>query len=98
MKKSAFRTDINGLRAWAVFTVVLYHFGLPGFQGGFFGVDIFFVISGFLMAGIILREIDTGKFSLINFYLARARRIWPALIVLVIAVLISGWILLNVDE
>ena len=53
-----FRTDINGLRAWAVMAVVLYHFGVPGFQGGFVGVDIFFVISGFLMTGIIVKPVE----------------------------------------
>lgn len=49
----SFRRDINGLRAWAVMAVVFYHFGVPGFQGGFVGVDVFFVISGFLMTGIV---------------------------------------------
>jgi peptidoglycan/LPS O-acetylase OafA/YrhL len=53
-----FRTDINGLRAWAVVAVVCFHFGIPGFSGGFVGVDIFFAISGFLMTGIILRGLE----------------------------------------
>ncbi|MGY2436759.1 acyltransferase family protein, partial [Escherichia coli] len=52
MAQKAFRHDINGLRAWAVVAVVLYHFGVPGFTGGFVGVDVFFVISGFLMTSI----------------------------------------------
>jgi peptidoglycan/LPS O-acetylase OafA/YrhL len=55
MIKKAFRDDINGLRAWAVISVILFHFGVPGFSGGFVGVDIFFVISGFLMTGIIFQ-------------------------------------------
>lgn len=54
MTQAGFRSDINGLRAWAVVAVVLYHFGVPGFGGGFAGVDVFFVISGFLMAGIVV--------------------------------------------
>ncbi|MGL5335898.1 MAG: acyltransferase family protein, partial [Enterovibrio sp.] len=78
----AFRHDINGLRAWAVVAVVLYHFGVPGFAGGFIGVDVFFVISGFLMTGIIVTGLEQNNFSLADFYLARARRIIPALVVL----------------
>ena len=58
----AFRYDINGLRAWAVVAVVLYHFGVPGFAGGFVGVDVFFVISGFLMTGIIISGLERGNF------------------------------------
>lgn len=59
MSKTAdgFRRDINGLRAWAVVAVVLFHFGVPDFDGGFVGVDVFFVISGFLMTGIILNKL-----------------------------------------
>lgn len=72
-----FRKDINGLRAWAVAAVVLYHFGVPGFGGGFVGVDIFFVISGFLMTGIIVKGLSEGRFSLWRFYMSRARRILP---------------------
>lgn len=68
-----FRHDINGLRAWAVIAVVLFHFGVPGFVGGFVGVDVFFVISGFLMTQIIVSGIESGNFSLWRFYLARAR-------------------------
>ena len=89
-----FRTDINGLRAWAVMAVVLYHFGVPGFQGGFVGVDIFFVISGFLMTGIIVKGISRGSFSFIGFYLARAKRIIPALLAVCITLLTLGWFFL----
>src|SRR5690554_5684485 len=78
MPKPAFRYDINGLRAYAVVAVLLFHFQLPGFGAGFFGVDMFFVISGFLMTGIILRGLEQGNFSLQQFYLARLRRIVPA--------------------
>ena len=93
-----FRGDINGLRAWAVVAVILYHFGVPGFGGGFVGVDVFFVISGFLMTGIVVGSLERGKFSLLAFYLARARRILPALIVLCAVLLALGWwVLLPVD-
>lgn len=97
-KNPGFRSDINGLRAIAVIAVVLYHFGVKGFSGGFAGVDIFFVISGFLMTGIIFQQTNAGKFSLIGFYLSRAKRIIPALIVLCIALLIGGWFLLIPSE
>lgn len=90
LQSKDFRQDINGLRAWAVMAVVLYHFAVPGFSGGFAGVDVFFVISGFLMAGIVVGGINRGNFSLLNFYMARARRIIPALWVVVLVVLIIG--------
>ncbi len=92
--EAGFRLDINGLRAWAVVAVVLFHFGVPGFSGGFVGVDVFFVISGFLMAGIVTGGIERGRFSLPGFYMARARRIVPALAVAVVAVLVVGWFIL----
>ena len=91
---SAFRSDINGLRAWALVAVVLYHFGVPGFGGGFVGVDVFFAISGFLMTGIVVRGLARGDFSLLDFYLARARRIVPALAALCALLLAAGWSLL----
>ncbi|EMH5180801.1 acyltransferase family protein [Serratia marcescens] len=90
-----FRHDINGLRAWAVIAVVLFHFGVPGFVGGFVGVDVFFVISGFLMTQIIVSGIENGNFSLWRFYLARARRIIPALLALSFTLLILGWFFLT---
>jgi peptidoglycan/LPS O-acetylase OafA/YrhL len=75
-----FRNEIAGLRAVAVISVVLFHLKVGGFQGGFVGVDVFFVISGYLITRNILRDLSTDRFSLIHFYAGRARRILPALI------------------
>ncbi|AKX50712.1 acyltransferase family protein [Thiopseudomonas alkaliphila] len=97
--QSNFRYDINGLRALAVLAVVLFHFHVPGFSGGFVGVDIFFVISGFLMTGIIVRGLSSEQgFRLFDFYIARARRIIPALLTLCIILLTAGWLLLAPDD
>ena len=74
-----FRPDIEGLRAVAVLAVVLFHFDVPGVGGGFIGVDVFFVISGFLITGLLWREVSTaGTVRLRRFYGARARRLLPA--------------------
>jgi len=89
-----FRNDINGLRAWAVTVVILYHLGVPGFGGGFVGVDVFFVISGFLMTGIVIKGLERGFFSVLGFYMARARRILPALLALCAVLLLLGWFIL----
>jgi peptidoglycan/LPS O-acetylase OafA/YrhL len=87
-----YRPDIDGLRAIAVMLVVNFH-GFPqAMPGGFIGVDIFFVISGFLITGIIARELSEQRFSLIAFYVRRIRRIFPALIVVLSAVLVLGWL------
>lgn len=94
MNYVAYRRDIDGLRAVAVIAVVLFHFGIPGFAGGFVGVDVFFVISGYLITSIICRERASGHFSFMEFWLRRARRILPALVVMVVACLIAGWFLL----
>ncbi len=77
-----YRPDIDGLRAVAVLSVVLYHAGLPQMPGGFVGVDIFFVISGYLITRIIAREIADNRFSIVTFYERRTRRIFPALFVM----------------
>ena len=74
-----YRSEIDGLRALAVLPVIFFHAGIDFFKGGYIGVDIFFVISGYLITSIILREINQGKFSILNFYERRARRILPAL-------------------
>ncbi|MCV9880299.1 acyltransferase family protein [Brenneria izbisi] len=91
IKIKEFRNDINGLRAWAVIFVVLYHFNITGFSGGFIGVDVFFVISGFLMTKIIVSGFEKESFSFILFYLSRLIRILPALFSLCIFLLIIGW-------
>ena len=93
-QKKHFRKDINGLRAYAVLVVVLYHFGVLGFSGGFVGVDIFFVISGFLMTKIIYSGLNKENFSLLQFYYSRAKRIIPTLIILCLTLLSIGWYLL----
>lgn len=89
-----FRSDINGLRALAVALVVLFHFGVTGFGGGYAGVDIFFVISGYLMTGIIVSRGDQPNF-IWKFYLSRAKRIFPALFVLVAVTTVACWWILN---
>ena len=74
-----YRREIDGLRAVAVLPVIFFHSGSEWFKGGFVGVDIFFVISGYLITSIILAEKEAGKFTLLTFYERRARRILPAL-------------------
>ena len=88
-----YRRDVDGLRSVAILPVLLFHAHVPGFSGGYVGVDIFFVISGFLITGIIAREIDAGRFSILRFYERRFRRIVPALSAMVLAVLAaSAWL------
>lgn len=93
-----FRTDINGLRAYAVMLVILYHFGFSSVSGGFLGVDVFFVISGYLMTGIILTRLNKQNFSLLGFYAARCRRIIPPLMVLCLILMLVGYFLMPPDE
>lgn len=82
-----YRPDIDGLRAVAILPVLFYHSGLGLFSGGYIGVDVFFVISGFLITTIIAREIEAGRFSILDFYERRARRILPALMIMLAFVL-----------
>lgn len=89
-----YRQDIDGLRAIAVLAVVLYHYGIGGFQGGFVGVDVFFVISGYLITGIIHKEIGRSQFTFTGFYERRIRRIFPALFAMMLTTLIVGTALL----
>jgi peptidoglycan/LPS O-acetylase OafA/YrhL len=93
------RNDIDGLRALAVGSVVLYHCGFGRFfPGGFVGVDVFFVISGYLITGIVQKDIDNGRFSIVEFYNRRIRRIFPALMVVYAAVLAASFLLLMPSE
>jgi peptidoglycan/LPS O-acetylase OafA/YrhL len=93
-----YRPDIDGLRALAVLSVVLFH-GFPNaLRGGFAGVDVFFVISGFLISTIIFQNLDRGSFSIGDFYVRRIRRIFPALALVLFSVLIFGWLCLFPDE
>src|ERR1700731_5232124 len=87
-----YRPDIDGLRAIAVMLVMNFHAFPEAMPGGFIGVDIFFVISGFLITGIIARELEQKRFSLLAFYQRRIRRIFPALIVVLCTTLVLGWL------
>ncbi len=94
MSATKYRADIDGLRALAIVPVVLYHYGIPGVTGGFVGVDVFFVISGYLITGIIAAEIRGGTFTLAGFYERRVRRIFPALLVVALATFAIGTVIL----
>lgn len=93
-----YRPEIDGLRAVAVIAVILFHAKFPLFRGGYIGVDIFFVISGFVITISILKDLDSNRFRLSDFYERRARRILPALIVTSVITVIAGWILMNPIE
>ncbi|NCC02528.1 MAG: acyltransferase [Proteobacteria bacterium] len=92
-QQSFYRPDIDGLRAIAVIFVIIFHAFPSLIPGGFIGVDIFFVISGFLISGLLYKEIQKGGISLRDFYARRIRRIFPALISVLIFTLIVGWFL-----
>ena len=89
-----YRQEIDGLRAFAVLPVILFHCGFSLFSGGYVGVDIFFVISGYLITGVILDDIEKERFSIVDFYERRIRRILPALFFVVLACLPFAWFLL----
>jgi len=93
-----YRPEIDGLRAIAVIPVILFHFNNELLPGGFIGVDVFFVISGFLITSIILKEYKGGTFSFTGFWLRRIRRILPALIVMVLTTLVVGTIFLYAPD
>jgi len=87
-----YRTEIDGLRALAVVPVILFHAGFELFSGGFVGVDVFFVISGYLITTIIIEDIDNKRFSIVNFYERRARRILPALFFVMLVCIPFAWV------
>lgn len=93
-----YRREVDGLRAVAVLPVVLFHAGFEAFSGGFVGVDIFFVISGYLITSVILAEKEAGTFTLADFYERRARRILPALFLVMLACLPFAWTLLSPSD
>lgn len=94
MTSLAYRPDIDGLRAIAVLAVVINHLNPHWLPGGYVGVDIFFVISGYLITRIILTEVAAGQFTLARFYERRVRRIIPALFVMLLSVLVAGWFIM----
>src|SRR5450631_1754729 len=93
-----YRSDIDGLRAVAVIPVVLFHAGISQISGGFVGVDVFFVISGYLITGLILDDIAQDRFSIASFYERRARRILPALFVVLLVASVATCVLLMPDS
>ncbi|MBT3220985.1 MAG: acyltransferase, partial [Proteobacteria bacterium] len=90
VRADSYRPDIDGLRALAVVAVILYHLGLDEFGGGFTGVDVFFVISGFLITRLVRSAVNRGNFSFATFYLRRARRLFPALAVALTGTFVLG--------
>lgn len=93
-----YRPEIDGLRALAVAAVILFHAGVSGFSGGFVGVDVFFVISGYLITSLIAKDIEAGTFSLAAFYERRARRILPALFVVLLCCMPFAWMWMSAGE
>ena len=94
-----FRGDIQGLRAVAVLSVLVFHAGVTALPGGFVGVDVFFVISGFLITGLLLKEVDrTGRVGLAEFYARRARRILPAALAVIVLTVAAGLLVYPVSE
>lgn len=93
-----YRPEIDGLRAIAVLSVILFHAGFKSFSGGFVGVDVFFVISGFLITTILIKDQERGGISIIKFYQRRAKRIMPALFVVILATMPLAWVFLPPEE
>jgi peptidoglycan/LPS O-acetylase OafA/YrhL len=93
-----YRREIDGLRALAVIPVIFFHGGFSAFSGGFVGVDVFFVISGYLITSIILADLDASQFSLVRFYERRARRILPALFLVMVTTSVFGYSWMMPDE
>jgi peptidoglycan/LPS O-acetylase OafA/YrhL len=93
-----YQTGIDAIRAIAIIAVLGYHGEMPGFGGGFVGVDVFFVISGYLMTSRILHDVQESNFSFVNYFERRLRRLIPALLLLVLAVLVVGSIVMFPDD
>jgi len=93
-----YRAEIDGLRALAVLPVILFHAGFESFSGGYVGVDVFFVISGYLIASIIISDLANNKFSIVNFYERRARRLLPALFFVLATCLPFAWLWLSPND
>ncbi|MDR6380110.1 peptidoglycan/LPS O-acetylase OafA/YrhL [Paraburkholderia caribensis] len=93
-----YRPDIDGLRAIAVVSVVIFHAFPATLAGGFAGVDIFFAISGYLISQHIIETLDQGRFSIVDFYARRIKRIYPALMIVLVATLAAGFVLMTSGE
>ena len=98
ISRSKYRSDVDGLRAIAVLSVIGFHAFPQIIQGGFIGVDIFFVISGFLISTVIFDGLNKSTFTFADFYSRRIRRIFPALLVVLMAVFAFGWFALMAEE
>jgi len=96
--RSTYRPDIDGLRAFAIISVVLFHAFPESITGGFVGVDVFFVISGYLISSIIFKSCEAGSFGYVDFYIRRIKRIFPALSVVLLSCMLVGWRVLLPDE
>src|ERR1044071_6767179 len=94
LSQSDYRRDIDGLRAVAVLAVLAFHAFPQILPGGFVGVDVFFVISGYLISGILFSDLQRGQFTYREFYVRRIRRIFPALALVLAACLVFGWLVL----
>lgn len=94
MVQSKYRVEIDGLRAWAVLPVILFHAGINAVPGGYVGVDVFFVISGYLITGVILDQLKQRSFTFAHFYFARTRRILPALFFMLVVTSVAAWVLM----
>ena len=97
-RSAKYRPDIDGLRAIAVLPVLFFHYGVDGFSGGFVGVDIFYVISGYLITSIVARDLESGRFSFASFYERRIRRIFPALFAVVFSCVLASLVVLIPDD
>lgn len=95
--KFVYRPEVDGLRAVAVLAVVLFHAGM-GLPGGYIGVDVFFVLSGYLITSLLVGDMESGRFTFIGFWVRRSRRILPALVLVVLCALAAGWVLLLPDD